>query len=146
LGGGDWGGWVPFGGHDGAPVASAQVELIFFGLAFFPLLLCRLLLVPAQPEQAPAPALLRYWDGFRRSAERGAPFLGPGFHGTGGAEVAAVLVLVVVVVVCAEGDFLVTRQSLVKIDEGQQKIKIVRTNRQSNLGGSCQSIFSLAPP
>jgi len=31
----------------------------------------------------------------------------------------------------------------VKIDEGQQKIKIVRTNRQSNLWGSCQSIFSL---
>jgi len=27
--------------------------------------------------------------------------------------------------------------------EGQQKIKIVRTNRQSNLRGSCQSIFSL---
>jgi len=27
--------------------------------------------------------------------------------------------------------------------EGQQKIKIVRTNRQSNLQGSCQSIFSL---
>jgi len=32
---------------------------------------------------------------------------------------------------------------LVKIDGGQQKIKIVRTNGQSNLGGSCQSIFSL---
>jgi len=32
----------------------------------------------------------------------------------------------------------------VKIDEGQQKIKIVRTNRQSNLRGSCQSIFSLS--
>jgi len=31
----------------------------------------------------------------------------------------------------------------VKIDEGQQKIKIVRTNRQSNLWVSCQSIFSL---
>jgi len=31
----------------------------------------------------------------------------------------------------------------VKIDEGQQKIKIVRTNRQSNLLGSCQSFFSL---
>jgi len=40
-------------------------------------------------------------------------------------------------------DFLATRQCLVKIDEGQQKIKIVRTNRQSNLRGSCQSIFSL---
>jgi len=26
---------------------------------------------------------------------------------------------------------------------GQQKIKIVRTNRQSNLRGSCQSVFSL---
>jgi len=32
----------------------------------------------------------------------------------------------------------------VKIDEGQQKIKIVRTNRQSNLLASCQSIFSLS--
>jgi len=31
---------------------------------------------------------------------------------------------------------------LAKIGEGQQKIKIVRTNRQSNLRGSCQSIFS----
>jgi len=31
----------------------------------------------------------------------------------------------------------------VKIDEGQQKIKIVRSNRQSNLRGSCQSLFSL---
>jgi len=31
----------------------------------------------------------------------------------------------------------------VKIDEGQQKIKIVRTNRQSNLRASCQSIFFL---
>jgi len=31
----------------------------------------------------------------------------------------------------------------VKIGKGQQKIKIVRTNRQSNLSGSCQSIFSL---
>jgi len=30
-----------------------------------------------------------------------------------------------------------------KIDGGQQKIKIVRTNRQSNSRGSCQSIFSL---
>jgi len=29
-------------------------------------------------------------------------------------------------------------------DEGQQKIKIVRTNRQSNLPSSCQSIFSLS--
>jgi len=33
-------------------------------------------------------------------------------------------------------DFLATPQQLVKIDEGQQKIKIVRTNRQSNLRGS----------
>jgi len=41
-------------------------------------------------------------------------------------------------------DFLATRQCLVKIDEGQQKIKIVRTNRQSNLRCSCQSIFSLS--
>jgi len=32
----------------------------------------------------------------------------------------------------------------VKIGEGQQKIKIIRTSRQSNLGGSCQSIFSLS--
>jgi len=40
-------------------------------------------------------------------------------------------------------DFLATRQRQVKIDEGQQKIKIVRTNRQSNLRGSCQSFFSL---
>jgi len=32
----------------------------------------------------------------------------------------------------------------VKIGEGQQKIKIIRTNRQSNLRGSCQSIFSLS--
>jgi len=31
----------------------------------------------------------------------------------------------------------------VKIDEGEQKRKIVRTNRQSNLRGSCQSNFSL---
>jgi len=31
-----------------------------------------------------------------------------------------------------------------KIGEGQQKIKIIRTNRQSNLRGSCQSIFSLS--
>jgi len=30
-----------------------------------------------------------------------------------------------------------------KIGEGQQKIKTVRTNRKSNLRGSCQSIFSL---
>jgi len=41
-------------------------------------------------------------------------------------------------------DFLATRQCLVKIDEGQQKRKIVRTNRQSNLRASCQSIFSLS--
>jgi len=41
-------------------------------------------------------------------------------------------------------DFLATWQCLVKIDKGQQKIKIVRTNRQSNLGSSCQSIFSLS--
>jgi len=40
-------------------------------------------------------------------------------------------------------DFLATRQRLGKSDEGQQKIKIVRTNRQSNLRVSCQSIFSL---
>jgi len=40
-------------------------------------------------------------------------------------------------------DFLATRQRLVKIGEGQQKIKIVRTNQQSNLRGSCQSNFSL---
>jgi len=40
-------------------------------------------------------------------------------------------------------DFLATPKRLVKIGEGQQKIKIVRTNRQSNLRGSCQSIFSL---
>jgi len=40
-------------------------------------------------------------------------------------------------------DFLATHQCLVKIGEGQQKIKIVRTNRQSNLPASCQSIFSL---
>jgi len=39
-------------------------------------------------------------------------------------------------------DFLATRQQLGKID-GQQKIKIVRTNWQSNLRASCQSIFSL---
>jgi len=32
----------------------------------------------------------------------------------------------------------------VKNDEGQQKIKIIRTNRQSNLWASCQSIFSLS--
>jgi len=30
-------------------------------------------------------------------------------------------------------DFLATRKCLVKNDEGQQKIKIARTNRQSNL-------------
>jgi len=41
-------------------------------------------------------------------------------------------------------DFLATHQRLVKIDEGQRKIKIVRTNRQSNLRASCQSIFSLS--
>jgi len=35
--------------------------------------------------------------------------------------------------------------SPVKIYEGQQKIKIVRTNRQSNLRSFCQSIFSLYP-
>jgi len=40
-------------------------------------------------------------------------------------------------------DFLATRKCLVKIDEPQQKIKIIRTNRQSNLRASCQSIFSL---
>jgi len=32
----------------------------------------------------------------------------------------------------------------VKIDQGQQKIKIVCTNQQSNLQASCQSIFSLS--
>jgi len=41
-------------------------------------------------------------------------------------------------------DFLAIRQQLGKIDGGQQKLKIVRTNRQSNLRGSCQSIFSLS--
>jgi len=41
-------------------------------------------------------------------------------------------------------DFLATRKCLGKIGEGQQKIKIVRTNRQSNLRSSCQSIFSLS--
>jgi len=41
-------------------------------------------------------------------------------------------------------DFLATRQCLVKIDQGQQKIKIVRSNQQSNLRSSCQSIFSLS--
>jgi len=40
-------------------------------------------------------------------------------------------------------DFLATRSQLGKIEGGQQKIKIVRTNQQSNLRGSCQSIFSL---
>jgi len=35
-----------------------------------------------------------------------------------------------------------TCQFLVKI-EGQQKIKIIHTNQQSNLPGSCKSIFSL---
>jgi len=39
-------------------------------------------------------------------------------------------------------DFLATGNGLVKIDE-EQKIKIVLTNRQSNLLSSCQSIFSL---
>jgi len=32
-------------------------------------------------------------------------------------------------------DFVATRQCLMKIEEGQQKIKIIRTNRQSNLRG-----------
>jgi len=41
-------------------------------------------------------------------------------------------------------DFLSTRQGLVKMDEGHEKIKIVRTNQQSNLRGSCQSIFPLS--
>jgi len=41
-------------------------------------------------------------------------------------------------------DFLATRECLVKIDEGYQKIKIVRSNRQSNLRDSCQSLFSLS--
>jgi len=40
-------------------------------------------------------------------------------------------------------DFLATRQQLGKMDGGQQKIQIVRTNQQSNLRCSCQSIFSL---
>jgi len=40
-------------------------------------------------------------------------------------------------------DFPATCECLVKIDEGQQKIKIVRTNQQSNLWASCQTIFSL---
>jgi len=40
-------------------------------------------------------------------------------------------------------DFLATCRCLVKIDEGQQKIKIVHSNQQSNLSVSCQSIFSL---
>jgi len=35
-------------------------------------------------------------------------------------------------------DFLATRQRLVKIGERQQKIKIVPSNQQSNLWGSCQ--------
>jgi len=38
----------------------------------------------------------------------------------------------------------IRNQNSVKIDEGQQKIKIVRTNQQSNLRVSCQSIFSLS--
>jgi len=41
-------------------------------------------------------------------------------------------------------DFLAIRQCLVKIDKGQQKIKIVSSNQQSNLRSSCQSIFSLS--
>jgi len=32
----------------------------------------------------------------------------------------------------------------VKIDKGQQKLKIICSNQQSNLRGSCQSIFSLS--
>jgi len=40
-------------------------------------------------------------------------------------------------------DFLTTRHLLGKIDGGQQKIKIVRSNQRSNLRASCQSIFSL---
>jgi len=40
-------------------------------------------------------------------------------------------------------DFVSTCQRLVKIDKGQQKIKIVCTNQQSNLLASCESIFSL---
>jgi len=39
--------------------------------------------------------------------------------------------------------FLAACQCLVKIDKGQQKIKIIHTNQQSNLRASCQSIFSL---
>jgi len=39
-------------------------------------------------------------------------------------------------------DFLATHQRLVKIDEGQQKRKIVCPNQQSNLRGSCPSNFS----
>jgi len=38
---------------------------------------------------------------------------------------------------------LATLQCLVKIDKGQQKIKIVCTNQQPDLQGSCQSMFSL---
>jgi len=34
--------------------------------------------------------------------------------------------------------------NLGKLTEGQQKIKIVCTNEQSNLQGSCQLIFSLS--
>jgi hypothetical protein len=37
------------------------------------------------------------------------------------------------------------QQCLVKIYEGQQNIKIIRTNQQSNLLASCQPIFSLWP-
>jgi len=41
-------------------------------------------------------------------------------------------------------DFLATRQQLGKIDGGQQKIKIIRSNQQSNLQASCHSFFSLS--
>jgi len=40
-------------------------------------------------------------------------------------------------------DFLATHQCLVKNGVGQQKIKIIHTNQQSNLRSSCQSICSL---
>jgi len=40
-------------------------------------------------------------------------------------------------------DFLATCQCLVKIDKGQQKIKIICANLQSNLRAFCQPIFSL---
>jgi len=39
-------------------------------------------------------------------------------------------------------DFLATRQYLVKIDEGQQKIKIVHTNRQSLVASSTLHVVS----